>query len=573
MLKGGGELDFLEEAVRAEQGGELRVENLDRHAASVPDVLGQIDRGHPALPELALDAVAVGQRLGKAGQHITHGRSGRYDPGLSFGVATLDRLAFDNSYARLHPGFYEVVDPTPLPDPYLVAFNSDAAALLDLDAAEASNPALPAYLSGARRIPGAEPIAQAYAGHQFGVWVPQLGDGRAFLLGEVRTSNGDKWDLHLKGAGRTRFSRFGDGRSVLRSTIREYLASEALFGLGIPTTRALCIVGSDEPVQRETAETAATIIRLAPSHVRFGTFQYFAARGEAGRVRELADFVIGQHFPELQELSNRYPRFFGEVCRRTARLMAQWTAAGFAHGVMNTDNMSVLGLTLDYGPYGFLDAYDAGFICNHTDTGGQYAFDRQPAVGMWNCARLGEALLGVMEVAEAQEELETYWDAFVPEYARLMRAKLGFLTEREEDAALLRDLLAALQANRVDYPRFFRALNTVDQRHATDDCEVRAMFADRAAINSWLDRYAARLRAEGSVAAERAERMGRTNPRYVLRNWIAQEAIARAQRKDFGLIEELRRLFAVPYDEHPGMERFAEPPSASGREIVVSCSS
>jgi uncharacterized protein YdiU (UPF0061 family) len=488
-------------------------------------------------------------------------------------VATLDRLSFDNSYARLHPAFYEVVDPTPLSDPCLVAFNPDAAALIDLDAAETSNPALPAYLSGARRIPGSEPIAQAYAGHQFGVWVPQLGDGRAFLLGEVRNDRGEKWDLHLKGAGRTRFSRFGDGHSVLRSSIREYLASEALFGLGIPTTRALCIVGSDEPVQRETVETAAAIIRLAPSHVRFGTFQFFAALGESDRVRELADFVIGHHFSEIQDAPDRYRRFFGEVCRRTARLMAQWMAAGFAHGVMNTDNMSVLGLTLDYGPYGFQDDYDAGFICNHTDTGGQYAFDQQPAVGMWNCARLGEALLDLMEVAEAQEELETYWNAFVPEYARLMRAKLGLFTEREEDAALLRDLLTELQANRVDYTRFFRGLNTLDEGHPTEDADVQAMFGDPAAINGWRDRYSARLRAEGSVAAERAERMRRTNPRYVLRNWIAQEAIERAQRKDFGLIEELRRLFAAPYDEHSGMERFAKPPSAAGREIVVSCSS
>jgi len=502
-----------------------------------------------------------------------HGRSGRYGPGLSFGVATLDRLSFDNSYARLHPGFYEVVDPTPLPDPYLVAFNPDAAALVDLDTAVTSNPELPAYLSGARRIPCSEPIAQAYAGHQFGVWVPQLGDGRAFLLGEVRNAKGDKWDLHLKGAGRTRFSRFGDGRSVLRSAIREYLASEALFSLGIPTTRALCIVGSDEPVQRETVETAATIIRLAPSHVRFGTFQYFAARGEADRVRELTDFIIGRHFSEIEEAPGHYRLFFGEVCRRTARLMAHWMAAGFAHGVMNTDNMSVLGLTLDYGPYGFLDDYDSGFICNHTDTGGQYAFDRQPAVGMWNCARLGEALLGLIDVAEAQNELETYWDAFVPEYARLMRAKLGLRTQREDDATLLRDLLVTLQANHVDYTRFFRALGGFDERRPTEHVDVPALFADRAAITSWLDRYATRLGAEGSVAVERAERMRRTNPGYVLRNWIAQEAIEHAQRKDFGLIEELRRLFAAPYDDHPGMERFAEPPTPSRREIVVSCSS
>lgn len=526
-----------------------------------------------SLPDLECPARDGKRQAVRQGRHAAPDGGGRYGLDLSFGVATLDRLSFDNSYARLHPAFYEVVDPTPLPDPYLVAFSPAAAGLIDLAPGEFTNPDLPGYLSGAHRIPGAEPIAQAYAGHQFGVWVPQLGDGRAFLLGEVRNAQGEKWDLHLKGAGRTRFSRFGDGRSVLRSAIREYLASEALAGLGIPTTRALCIVGSDEPVQRETVETAATIIRLAPSHVRFGTFQYFAARGESDRVRELADFVILRHFAELEESADRYRRFFGEVCRRTARLMAHWMAAGFAHGVMNTDNMSVLGLTLDFGPYGFLDDYDAGFICNHTDTGGQYAFDRQPAVGMWNCARLGEALLGLIELEGAQEELETYWAAFVPEYARLMRARLGLHAEREEDAALVRDVLAALQAGRVDYTGFFRALSGLDERHPAGQAEVAAMFADKAAITGWLDRYVARLRAEESVTGERAARMRRTNPRFVLRNWIAQEAIEQAQRKEFGLIEELRRLFAAPCDEHPGMERFAEPPSPSRREIVVSCSS
>ncbi|HEU5219101.1 MAG TPA: YdiU family protein, partial [Gemmatimonadales bacterium] len=385
----------------------------------------------------------------------------------------LSDLPFDNSYARLPPAFYEVVDPTPLPDPYLVAFNPDAAALLDLDPAVVEDPELPLYLSGSKRIPGSEPIAEAYAGHQFGVWVPQLGDGRAFLLGQVR-SGPDSWDVHLKGGGRNRYSRFGDGRAVLRSVIREYLASEAMHGLGIPTSRALCIAGSDLPVQRETVESAATLIRLAPTHVRFGTFELFASRGEPGRVRELADYVIAQHLPELTGDPDRIRRLFGVATRRTAILMAQWIAAGFAHGVMNTDNMSILGFTLDYGPYGFLDDYDPDFICNHTDVDGRYGFGRQPGIGMWNCARLGEALLvadggpvperpgapAVSEVALAawQEELESYWDAFTPEYARLMRAKLGLVTESDTDPALLRDLFALLRDGHADYTGFFREL-------------------------------------------------------------------------------------------------------------------
>ena len=465
------------------------------------------------------------------------------------------------------------MEPTPLPEPSLLAFNPAAAELLGLDPRTALDPEAAPYLCGNRRLPGAEPIAQAYAGHQFGVWVPQLGDGRAFLLGEVRGPAGT-WDLHLKGGGRTRFSRFGDGRSVLRSTVREYLDSEAMHGLGIPTTRALAIVGSPEPVQREQVETAATLLRLSPSHVRFGTFQYFTARGELDRVRELADYLAARHFPELAGAGPL--RLFGEVSRRTARLMAQWMAAGFAHGVMNTDNMSVLGLTLDYGPYGFLDEYDAGFICNHTDTGGRYAYDQQPAVGMWNCARFGEALMPIdgAPMEAWQTELESYWPAFAEAYRGLMVAKLGLTgnstdsTDYTEDSALISDLLGVLQVEKLDYTNFFRSLG--DFRA---EAEPRADVSASEAMRAWLARYATRLRAEGSVDAERSARMRRVNPKYVLRNWIAQEAIEQAQAGRFGLIEELRRLFADPFAEHPALARFAEPPSGAAREIAVSCSS
>jgi uncharacterized protein YdiU (UPF0061 family) len=510
----------------------------------------------------------------------------------------LTGLAFLNSYARLHPDFYEVVDPTPLPDPYLVAFNPDAVALLDLDPAASADAELPLYLSGAKRLPGAEPIAQVYAGHQFGVWVPRLGDGRAFLLGEIRNPRGESWDLHLKGGGPTRFSRGGDGRSVLRSAVREYLASEALHGLGIPTTRALAVVGSELPVARERVETAATLLRLAPTHVRFGTFQYFAARGRTDRVRELAEHVIARHFPGLDDArgDDRYRRWFGEVCRRTGVLVARWMAAGFAHGVLNTDNLSVLGITLDYGPYGFVEAFDPAFICNHSDTEGRYAFDRQPAVGHWSCARLGEALLGLGgnrgEIASAaspprddwvdawEAELERYRAAFAGEYGRLMRAKLGLATEQEDDAALAGEALALMQAGGVDYTRFFRELNCVNSQQSTvngncpaENGVVAGLFADRAGIEAWLARYAARLRAEGSLDTERAGRMRRVNPEYVLRNWVAQEAIEAAERKEFELVEALRRVFAAPFDEHPGMERYARPPAAGAPNLEVSCSS
>lgn len=472
-------------------------------------------------------------------------------------------LAFENSYARLHPAFYDVVNPTPLPDPYLVAWSPAAARLLDLDPGSGVNPDIPAYLSGGRRLPGSEPIAQVYAGHQFGVWVPRLGDGRAFLLGEVRNGRGESWDLHLKGGGRTAFSRGGDGRSVLRSAIREYLCSEAMHGLGIPSTRALAVVGSDLPVQRETVETAATLLRLSPSHVRFGTFEYFAARGEVARLRELADYVIGRHFPEAARTGSPYLTFLGEVVRRTARLIAQWMAVGFCHGVLNTDNMSVLGLTLDYGPFGFLDDFDAGHICNHSDTEGRYAYDQQPAVGRWNLARFAETLRPLLPEADVRDALDGYPGAFAAEYGRLMRAKLGLTRDHPGDAELVRDLLMLLQAHRVDYTGFFRALGSTPA--------ASAAFAGGEAWKIWRDRYEARLAAE--PPGPRAAEMLRVNPRYVLRNWIAQEAIEHAQRKEFGRIEEIRRVLAAPFEDHPGFERYAEPPSAAAGTIEVSCSS
>jgi len=487
-------------------------------------------------------------------------------------VHRLSALRFDNSYARLHPAFAEVIDATPLPDPHLVAFNPDAARLLDLDPAVAGEPELAHSLCGNRRLPRAEPLAQAYAGHQFGVWVPQLGDGRALLLGEARNARGESWDLHLKGAGPTRFSRHGDGRSVLRSAIREYLACEALHGLGIPTTRALAIVGSDLPVQRERLETAATLLRLSPSHVRFGTFEYFASRGDTARLGELLEYVIGRQFPAARAAADPALWVFGEVCRRTATLIAHWMAVGFAHGVMNTDNMSVLGLTLDYGPYGFLDEYDAGFVCNHSDTGGRYAFDRQPAVGMWNCARLGDALLTLGGDPDAwQEALERYWPAFNDTYRRLMLGKLGLnsgeadFADDAENAELITDLLQLLQQERLDYTGFFRSL--ASHRPGSE------LAAASERMRAWLARYSTRLLAQSSADAERAERMRRANPKYVLRNWIAQEAIEAAQQGYYELIEALRRLFADPSAEHSGMERFAEPPSAAARELAVSCSS
>lgn len=488
-------------------------------------------------------------------------------------MRTLATLDFVNSYARLHPALYQVVDPTPLPPARLVAWSPPAAALLDLDPATADAPELVAALAGAWRIPGSEPVATLYAGHQFGVWVPQLGDGRAVLLGEVRTDRGERWELQLKGAGPTRYSRGGDGRSVLRSAVREFLASEALAGLGIPTTRALAVAGTDEPVQRETVETAATLLRLAPSHVRFGTFEALAARGQLERVRELADYVIAHDYAQLAGDPDRHAAFLDRVVERTAGLVADWMAVGFTHGVLNTDNMSVLGLTLDFGPFGFLDEYDPGRTPNHSDPEGRYRFGRQPAVVAWNLVRFAESLLPLVSVERANESLARYGPTFEARYGDRMRAKLGLEASRSEDAALVGGLLDLLARNRVDYTRFFRALATVSRADRTAPPVLRALVADSAAADAWVAAYGERLGREGGDDEARRARMARVNPKYVLRTHLAQEAIDRAREGSFAEIERLRQILADPFAEQPDHDRYAGPAPPWAGDLVVSCSS
>jgi uncharacterized protein YdiU (UPF0061 family) len=487
----------------------------------------------------------------------------------------LHALTWDNRFARLPKAFGERVLPTPIPDPWLVAFNRDVAALLDLAPSAAADPDFLAWIAGNLTLPGTDPVAAIYAGHQFGVWVPQLGDGRAILLGEVTSGNHRHWDVQLKGAGMTRFSRMGDGRAVLRSTIREYLAGEAMHGLGIPTTRALAIAASDTPVYRERAETAAVLVRVAPSHVRFGSFQLFASRKQADEVRLLADHVIEHHFPACLALpaQDRYAAWYREIVDRTARLIAEWTAVGFAHGVMNTDNMSILGLTLDYGPYAFLDRYDPGFICNHSDPSGRYAFDQQPRIGLWNCARLGEALFPLVAQDSALAALESYRDTFESTMDGLVRAKLGLARRLDGDAALVGDLFDLMHRAGADYTRAFRLLSSVDASEPETARALREEIAAPALLDPWLSRWLARVSEESVPAARRRAAMAAINPKYVLRNWIAQEVIEAAEARDTAPLEAVMELLRAPYDEHPGMERYAAGPPAGMVEVAVSCSS
>ena len=486
----------------------------------------------------------------------------------------LTELQFDNSYARLPEAFYAKLAPTPLADPHLVSFNEAAAELLDLDPSEAQTPEFIAYFSGQKLLPGAEPLAMLYAGHQFGVYVPQLGDGRAILLGEVRNARGERWDVHLKGAGATRYARGFDGRAVLRSTIREYLCSEAMHALGIPTTRALGIVGSDEPVQRETIERAALLVRLAPTHVRFGSFEVFHYRGQRERVKELADYVIAEHFIELTHAPDKYRNFLAEVVARTARLVAEWQAVGFAHGVMNTDNMSIMGLTLDYGPFGFMDAFEFAFICNHSDYAGRYAFNAQPAVALWNLSCLAQALSSLVTREEAVAVLDKFQPIFAAHYGALMRRKLGLASARAEDADLVLQLLDLLNANAVDYTNFFRRLSDFTSDSAASNEALRDMFTELAAFDAWAANYRARLLAEGSADDERKRRMDAVNPKYVLRNYLAQNAITAAvEQHDYTEIDRLLALLRCPFDEQTEMDVYAASPPRWSEQLVVSCSS
>lgn len=487
---------------------------------------------------------------------------------------TLETLTFDNTYARLPEAFYAKLNPTPFQAaPYLVHANPDAAALISLDPEEAVRPEFAQVFGGSMLVPGMEPLAMLYSGHQFGVYVPQLGDGRAILLGEATNERGGRWDLHLKGGGLTPFSRDGDGRAVLRSTIREYLCCEAMHGLGIPTTRALCIVGSDHKVYREQIETGAALVRMAPSHVRFGTFEIFYYRKQHEQLKRLADYVIEQQYVHLQSVADTYARFFSEVMERTARLIARWQAVGWAHGVMNTDNMSILGLTLDYGPFGFMDDYDAGFICNHSDHNGRYAFNQQPYIGLWNLSCLAQALLPLVKKDALKAALESYQPLFDREYLRLMRSKLGLQEERTEDDALIRDLLGLLQESHTDYTILFRELGSFSSATGAMNDTLREHFVNRERFDDWAVQYRDRLRSENSQDAERRERMNRVNPKYVLRNYLAQAAIEKAQQKDFSEIDRLFTLLQNPYSDQPDMDAYAAPPPNWGKHLAVSCSS
>ena len=487
-------------------------------------------------------------------------------------LKSLESLWFNNTFAKLPADFYSSVKPTPFSAaPYLVSFNHEVAKLIGLDPDEAQREELLQYISGAKPWPGSQPLAMLYAGHQFGHYVPQLGDGRAVLLGEVRHQD-QNWDLQVKGSGLTPYSRQGDGRAVLRSSIREYLCSEAMHGLGIPTTRALCMIGSDEEVYRETIETGAMLVRVAQSHVRFGSFEVFFYREQHAQIKTLADYVIEHHYPHLLDKQDIYVLWLQEIVQRTARLMAQWQAVGFSHGVMNTDNMSILGLTLDYGPFGFMDAFNPGYICNHSDHSGRYAFDQQPGIGLWNLTCLAQALTPLISVDAAKQALEAYEGEFIHHYYDLMRAKLGLKETSAQAVEIINSLLALLTEDARDYTNTLRALGNF--KFADQNLSLRDQFISRLVFDKWASQYQAQLQQEHSDDAQRKSDMDKRNPKYILRNHLAQIAIAKAEQdKDFSEIDRLLALVQDPFSERPEFEDYAAEPPDWAQHIEVSCSS
>jgi uncharacterized protein YdiU (UPF0061 family) len=483
---------------------------------------------------------------------------------------------FQNTYAALPDGFFARVAPTPVAAPRLIKLNRALAVRLGLDPDRLESPEGAEILSGKRLPDGAEPIAMAYAGHQFGYFVPQLGDGRAILLGEVIDTEGVRRDIQLKGSGPTPFSRRGDGRAALGPVLREYVVSEAMAALGIPTTRSLAATITGESVMRETALPGAVLTRVAASHIRVGTFQYFAARGDTEGVKRLADHAIARHYPQAASAERPYHALLEGVITRQAELVARWLLVGFIHGVMNTDNTSISGETIDYGPCAFLDHYDPAAVFSSIDEQGRYAYANQPRIALWNLTRLAECLLPLFSddkdkaIEQAQVILGEFPNQFTTTYQSGLRRKIGLFTERDGDDALVQDLLDAMAKNQADFTRTFRRLGDAAADETHDD--VRSLFADPSAYDEWGLRWRQRLGEELQTPAERATMMRNTNPAFIPRNHRIERVIqAAVSRDDYAPFEELITVLAKPYEDQPAFADYATPPEPEQRVLQTFC--
>ncbi len=516
-------------------------------------------------------------------------------------------LRFDNRFVAELPGdpldtvqprqvrnaCWSRVLPTPVAAPRLIAHAREVATLLGIAEVDIASPEFAKIFGGNSLHPDMQPYAACYGGHQFGNWAGQLGDGRAITLGETVNAAGERWELQLKGAGLTPYSRSADGRAVLRSSIREFLCSEAMHHLGVPSTRALCLVGTGEAVLRDmfydgnpADEPGAVVCRVSPSFIRFGNFEIFASREDNTLLERLVDFTIARDFPHLAgDPAERRRRWFEEVCERTARMVAHWMRVGFVHGVMNTDNMSILGLTIDYGPYGWIDNFDPDWTPNTTDAGQRrYRFGQQPHIAQWNLARLGSALLDLFpSPAPLEAALERYVAVYTESQQAMTAAKFGLKSWREQDEALVAQAMRLMREAEMDMTIFYRALADMPLGHPSADllqeCFYREDLRDRneTALTGWLAQYAARVREDQEPAAVRRERMNAVNPKFVLRNYLAQQAIDAAHQGDDAPIHELLDVMRRPYDEQPGRERYAAKRPEWARKkagcSMLSCSS
>jgi len=492
---------------------------------------------------------------------------------------SIDSLAWQEGFLNLGSAFFTPLKPTPLPDCLGGVVSQSVAKSIGLSSGWELDQHNLEVLTGNAHLENRPAYATVYSGHQFGVWAGQLGDGRAIHLGTVQ--NGDEsYEIQLKGAGKTPYSRMGDGRAVLRSSIREFLCSEAMAGLSIPTTRALALTHSSAPVVREKVETAAVVTRVAPSFIRFGHFEHFASNQQYEDLKRLADFVIKNHYSHLQDSEEPYLALLEEVIAKNAALVAKWQAVGFCHGVLNTDNMSILGLTLDYGPFSFIDATDLKYICNHSDSAGRYSYLNQPNVFHWNLVRLAEALLPLIapgqdealidaKVEQLKELLFQFPHQYEHFYQEEMRLKLG-LTQSEN--ALVEELVLLLDHNRVDYTFFFRSLcDVVDTASIAAISVIKDLFLDQLGVDLWLQKYLAMIPSEKAKVI--AAQMRRHNPKYILRQYLAQKAIENAENGDFGLVHQLHECLQKPYDEQLEFSEFAKLPPEWASQISVSCSS
>lgn len=480
---------------------------------------------------------------------------------------TLQQLKVENSFLEFDKQYYDFAKISSLNGAKLGSFNKYLAEQLQLDHENIKDEEIVDILNGKKLLNNSKPYAMVYAGHQFGYFVPQLGDGRAINIGSY-----DGWHFQLKGSGITKYSRHGDGKAVLRSSIREYLMSEAMYGLGIPTTRALAIISSDHPVYRDMEfEKGAIVLRVSASWIRIGTFEYFYLKKNRKDLQQLANYVIKQNYPHLiGKEEEKYETLFFEIVDGTANLIAKWMAYGFMHGVMNTDNMSVAAVTIDYGPFAFMDRFDAGTICNHTDKEGRYSYENQPLIAQWNLSSLYNAMKPLFENPhKANEYLEMFMSLYQYYYYELMNKKLGLQSQKSgnNNKKLIQDLLKILQGSKVDYTVFFRRLSS------NDDTQILQLCKYEEPMKQWLKQYKNIRDNQGLDFEKIASNMNKINPKYILKNYILQEAIDKANKDDFSLLNELLDIAHTPFEEHPKFEHYAQPTPQNVNNLRLSCSS